>query len=131
MSDRVAIILAHGDLAAGLVSAIQQITGRGDRFVALSNAGLGAAEIEQRLRELVDRTGAQVIFTDLPAGSCNFAAARLLRERDDILVVSGANLPTLLYYAMHDELPPAEGAARAVDHGAPALRVIAGVHRAR
>ncbi len=131
MSDRVAIILAHGELAAGMVSAVQQITGRGDRFVALSNAGLGAAEIEQRLRELVERTGARVIFTDLPAGSCNFAAARLLRDREDIIVVSGANLPTLLYYAMHDELPPADGAARAVEHGTPALRLFAGVRRAR
>ena len=41
----VAVIAAHGDLAAGLVSAVEQITGRGALFVPLSNRELSSAEL--------------------------------------------------------------------------------------
>ena len=119
-----AIVIAHGDLASGMVSAVQQITGRGERLVPLSNSGMDAAEMEAKLRELLDRTGARLIFTDLPAGSCNFVACRLLKERRDLVVVTGVNLPTLLHFAMHDQLPPRDVAEQAVQRGAPALRVI-------
>ncbi|HXY29851.1 MAG TPA: hypothetical protein VEI06_04010 [Gemmatimonadaceae bacterium] len=128
MSDR-AIILAHGELAAGLVSAVEQITGRGDRFIALSNAGLGSSEIAARLEALVEETGVRVIFTDLPAGSCNFAAARLMRALPDLIVVSGVNLPTLLHFATHDGPSLADDVAEAVARGAPALRVATGASR--
>jgi mannose/fructose-specific phosphotransferase system component IIA len=127
MSDApTAIVIAHGDLAAGLVSAVEQITGRGELFIPLSNSGMSASEMEAKLRELLDRTGARSIFTDLPAGSCNFVACRLLKERPELVVVTGVNLPTLLHFATHDELPTRELADQAVQRGAPALRVIGG-----
>ena len=127
MSDgRVAIVIGHGELASGMVSAVQQITGRGEFLVAVSNTGMDAAAMEATLRELLDRTGARLIFTDLPAGSCNFVACRLLKERPDLVVVTGVNLPTLLHFAMHDELPARDLAEQAVQRGAPALRVIGG-----
>jgi PTS system N-acetylgalactosamine-specific IIA component len=127
MSDgSTAIVISHGDLASGMVSAVQQITGRGDRLVPLSNSGMGASEMEAKLRELLDQTGAHIIFTDLPAGSCNFVACRLVKERRDLVVVTGVNLPTLLHFATHDELPARELADQAVQRGALALRVIGG-----
>ena len=121
-----AIIIAHGDLATGMVSAVQQITGRGEFLVAVSNTGMDAAAMEATLRELLDRTGARLIFTDLPAGSCNFVACRLLKERRDLVVVTGVNLPVLLHFATHDELPTRELADKSVQRGALALRVIGG-----
>lgn len=128
MSDPVSIVLAHGELAAGLVSAVEQITGMGSRFIAMSNSGLSSAELEMRLRALVDQTGARVVFTDLPAGSCNIAAFRLLRDRD-VIVVSGVNLPTLLHFVTHPNLSPEEAATEAVDRGAPTLKVTLGTAR--
>lgn len=127
--DDVAIVLGHGELAAGLVSAVQLITGRGDRFVPLSNTGLGTREIETLLREHLDATGARIIFTDLPAGSCNFAACRLLRERSDLTVVTGVSLPVLLYYATHDDIPGADAARQAAERGAASLKVLPGTPR--
>ena len=107
-----ALIAAHGELAEGLVSAVAQITGRGDEFVAVSNRGLSAADVEATIRELVGRHPIEVIFTDLPAGSCAMAARRLQRERPEMLVVTGTNLATLL-----DFLFPAAAAARpAAEH---------------
>lgn len=128
MSEPVSIVLAHGELAAGLVSAVEQITGMGSRFVAMSNSGLSGAELETRLRAVVDQTGARVVFTDLPAGSCNIAAFRLLRDRD-VIVVSGVNLPTLLHFVTHPNLTPEEAATEAVERGAPTLKVTLGTAR--
>jgi len=128
MSDSVSIVLAHGQLAAGLVSAVEQITGMGDRFIAMSNSGMSGAELEQKLRALVEQSGAKVVFTDLPAGSCNIAAFRLLRDRE-VIVVSGVNLPTLLHFVTHPQLSPEEAATEAVERGAPTLRVTLGTPR--
>jgi PTS system N-acetylgalactosamine-specific IIA component len=128
MSDSISIVLAHGQLAAGLVSAVEQITGMGDRFIAMSNSGMSGAELEQNLRALVEQTGAKVVFTDLPAGSCNIAAFRLLRDRE-VIVVSGVNLPTLLHFVTHPQLSPEEAATEAVERGAPTLRVTLGTPR--
>lgn len=126
-----AIVIGHGEIAAGLVSAVDRITGRVDRFIPLSNGNLGTAEIEAMLREQLDATGARVVFTDLPAGSCNFAACRLLRERSDLLVVTGVNLPALLQFATRGEGGLAEAAAEAVARGSAAMRVLTGTGSAR
>jgi len=128
MNDQPAIVLAHGQLAAGLVSAVEQITGMGSRFVAMSNTGLSGAELEQKLRAMVEEIGATVVFTDLPAGSCNIAAFRLLRDRD-VVVVSGVNLPTLLHFVTHPNLSPEEAATEAVERGGPTLKVTFGKTR--
>jgi mannose/fructose-specific phosphotransferase system component IIA len=138
MSDsQIAIVLGHGQVADGLVSAVERITGIHDRFIALSNDGLGASEIEALLRERMEATGARVVFTDLPAGSCNFAACKLLRVRPDIVVVTGVNLPALLHFATYSEAPAGIGEAsaahraaeEAAERGAAAMRFLRGKPR--
>jgi N-acetylgalactosamine PTS system EIIA component len=125
----VAIIAAHGDLAAGFVSAVDQITGRGDLFLPMTNTGMGAAEIERALLELVDGRNIRVIFTDLPAGSCTIAARRVLAARSGIVLVTGASLPLLLDFMSHEELPPAEAATHAVERAVRSLMAVPGATR--
>lgn len=125
----VAIVAAHGDLAAGLVSAVHQITGRGDLFVPMTNTGMGAAEIERAILELVDGRGVRVIFTDLPAGSCTIAARRVLVARPGVVLVTGASLPLLLDFMSHEELTPAEAATHAVDRAVRSLMAFPGATR--
>ena len=125
MSSVRAVLACHGDLAAGLVSAVEQITGRGDTFAALSNRDLGAGDVQARLADLLDATGARVVFTDLPAGSCTMAARRLQRERPDLTVVVGANLPVLLDFVFA-EGTDAVGAGHAAEKGRAAVQVIVG-----
>ena len=124
-----AIVLAHGDIAAALVTAVDLITGRGEVFEPLSNRGLGAAEIDALLRERVDALGARVVFTALPAGSCNFAACRVLRDRPGLIVVTGVNLPTLLQFATRGDASDADAVTAAVARGSGALRVLTGPPR--
>ena len=125
----VAIIAAHGDLAAGFVTAVEQITGRGDLFLAMTNAGMGAADIERAMLELVDGRNIRVIFTDLPAGSCTIAARRVLAARPGVVLVTGASLPLLLDFMSHEELAPAEAATHAVDRAVRSLTTVPGATR--
>jgi PTS system N-acetylgalactosamine-specific IIA component len=116
-----AVLAGHGDFAAGMASAVAQISGRGDVFVTLTNRGRSADDIEQMLRDALDAGGLRVVFTDLPAGSCTFAARRLQRERPDLVLVTGANLATLLdfvFAADEDASDPAAAAATAAAHAA-------------
>ena len=121
-----ALVAGHGDFAAGLVSAVSQITGRGDAFVTLSNRDMSTADVERAMREEVDARGLEVIFTDLPAGSCTMAARRLQRERPNIVLVTGTNLATLLDFVFHTDVPAVEAARHAVDKGRAALVVTGG-----
>jgi N-acetylgalactosamine PTS system EIIA component len=67
-----------------------------------------------------------VIFTDLQAGSCTMAARRLLRDRPEMLLVSGTNLPMLLDFVM-SSAPSAHDAAHAsVDRARSAIAAYGG-----
>jgi PTS system N-acetylgalactosamine-specific IIA component len=120
----VALVAGHGEFAQGLVSAVEHITGRDDVLVAMTNRGLGGADIERVMRELVESRGARVIFTDLPAGSCAIAARRLLASRHDLVVVTGVNLPALLDYVTHGEIPPHEAAQHAAERARSGVTVV-------
>jgi PTS system N-acetylgalactosamine-specific IIA component len=112
-----AIVAGHGTFAAGIISAVEQITGRGALFVPVSNTGLCLDDIQETLARELDRTGARVLFTDLPAGSCTMAVRRMIRERQGVVLVTGVNLSTLLDFAMQDGADPVAGALAALERG--------------
>jgi PTS system N-acetylgalactosamine-specific IIA component len=107
-----------------MISAVRQIAGRDEIFVGVSNTDLSAQEVERLMREQLEASGAKVIFTDLPAGSCTMAARRLQHADPALTVVLGANLAALLDFAFHAELEPREAARRAAEKGRAALLVV-------
>lgn len=113
-----AVVAGHGSFAAGVISAVQQIAGLGDRFVPVSNTGLTPEALDEALRAALAGSGARIIFTDLPAGSCTMAACRLARSDPGLVVVTGVALPTLLTFACGAALP------EAVDRGREAMKLI-------
>jgi mannose/fructose-specific phosphotransferase system component IIA len=115
------VVAAHGSFADGLVSAVDAITGKGGTLRAVSNTGLSSADMLVALARVLDETGARVVFTDLPAGSCTLAARRLQRERPGLTVVTGVNLPLLLEFVLHDPWSDADVAA-AVARGREFMR---------
>jgi PTS system N-acetylgalactosamine-specific IIA component len=121
-----AIVAGHGDFAAGLVSAVQQITGRGNVFRSISARDLSATDLDVLLRSAVEETGVRVIFTDLQAGSCSMASRRVLRDRPDVLLVAGANLPMLLDFVFADKLSPIDAARHALERGREAITALGG-----
>ena len=112
-----AIVAGHGDFPEGMVSAVQQISGRGDVFRALSNRGLSGDDIETRLKQTAEETGARVFFTDLPAGSATLAIRRLMREMPDVVLVTGVNLATLLEFVFQSDANAAAAAQQSVEKG--------------
>src|SRR4051812_15042357 len=105
-----AIVAGHGEFAAGLVSAVQQITGRGEQLIPVAVHTLGIEDIEALLRERMMEAGVRVIFTDLQAGSCTMASRRILRGTTDAVLIAGVNLPTLLDFVFAEDKPSAEAA---------------------
>ncbi len=117
-----AIVAGHGGLPDGLVSAVEQITGRGNVLIPFSNTGLGREEIESGLRDLLALHGVWVIFTDLPGGSATFAARRVLHDTPGLVIVTGVSLAALMDFVFcAADMPPAESAARAADRGRAAI----------
>ena len=125
-----AVVAAHGELASGLVSAVERITGRGEALAALTNVGLGADEMEARLRDRIEREGIRAIFTDLPSGSWTMAARRAMRGREDVVLVTGVNLAALLEFVMRDDVDPATGARGSVERARGAISVVGGTRGA-
>jgi PTS system N-acetylgalactosamine-specific IIA component len=126
MSDVMAIVAGHGTFAEGMLSAIEQITGRSDLFIGVTNRDLSAQDVEALIRDRLASSGAAVIFTDLPAGSCTMAARRIQRGQPGIAVVTGVNLATLLDFAFHTEAGDEHAVEHAADKGRAALVVTGG-----
>jgi PTS system N-acetylgalactosamine-specific IIA component len=120
---RRAIVAGHGEFAAGMISALQAISGKGELFLGVSNRDLSAAALEETLRGQVDALRVRVIFTDLPAGSCTIAARRVARDHDGLVVVTGANLSVLLGWALAADDGPA-ACERALERGRGAMGVV-------
>ena len=136
MSDRVesgaptaskrALVAGHADFAAGLVSAVDVITGRGGVLLPIQVKGLCGDDIEELLHESMLSSGARVIFTDLQAGSCTMAGRRVLRRLGEGTLVAGANLPMLLDFALSSEPDAGAAAAQAAERGRAAVSVHGG-----
>ena len=116
-----AIVAGHGEFAAGLVSAVQQITGRGGQLIPISVQMLNVEDIEQLLRAKMQEANVRVIFTDLQAGSCTMASRRILRGMDDAVLIAGANLPTLLDFVFAEGRTAPEAARHAAERGRAAI----------
>jgi PTS system N-acetylgalactosamine-specific IIA component len=101
---------------------VQQISGKGDTYRAVSSRDLSAVAIEELLRATIDAQGVQVIFTDLPAGSCTIAARRVARDVPGMVVVTGTNLSVLLSWALGTE-DSAEAWAHTLERGRGAMVV--------
>ena len=120
------LVAGHADFAAGMISAVEQITGRGEVLVPIQVRGLCGDDIQKLLHDSLIETGARVIFTDLQAGSCTMAARRVLREIGAGVLVAGTNLPMLLDFALSTNASAAEAAATAAERGRASVSVHTG-----
>jgi PTS system N-acetylgalactosamine-specific IIA component len=122
-----AIVAGHGEFAAGLVSAVDVITGRGAQFIAVAVPGLCAEDIEKLIRQRMMESGVKVIFTDLQAGSCTMAARKILRGTEDAVLIAGVNLPTLLDFVFAEHMGAVEAARHSAERGKAAITVLGSV----
>jgi PTS system mannose-specific IIA component len=117
----VGLVVSHATLAEGLVQSVRQIAGaEADALRAVSNEGCGPEALQKTVRDALG-DGPGIVFTDMPSGSCAFAARRLTLDRGDIAVVCGVNLPMLLDFVFHRDLPLPELVDRLVSKGKSAI----------
>jgi PTS system N-acetylgalactosamine-specific IIA component len=112
-----AIVAGHGSLPQGLVNAVDCISGRASDFLVLSNFGLAGPDIEEKLRDQASRNNIKVFFTDLPGGSATIAVRRMMRTDPSLVLVTGANLSTLLEFVFQTDADPADAARVAAEKG--------------
>ncbi|MEO8577770.1 MAG: hypothetical protein ABI556_13755 [Gemmatimonadales bacterium] len=114
-----AIVAGHGTFPEGIITAVNQISGCGDVFLPISNSGLSGSDIESTLREA--SADIRVFFTDLPGGSATLAVRRLMRTDSRIVLVTGANLATLLEFVFQPDTDPCEAAKKSAEKGRAAI----------
>jgi mannose/fructose-specific phosphotransferase system component IIA len=111
------LIIAHSSLAAGLAAAVRQIAGVGeDAIQTISNEGRGPEGLLKAVRDTVGDSPV-IIFTDLPSGSCAFTARKVAMERPGTGIVCGVNLPVLLDFVFHRDLPLQQLVDRLIEKG--------------
>lgn len=120
------MVAGHADFAAGLISAVEAISGLGAVLVAIQVKGLCGADIEELLKRTLVETGVRVIFTDLHAGSCTMAARRVQRAMPGVVLVAGANLPMLLDFVLATGDDFGAMAAKAAERGRASVSVFGG-----
>lgn len=118
------IVIAHGGMADGLVSAVRRITGaRADVLVPLSNEGKAPDEVRAEIAQVASG-GSAIVFVDLQAGSCCTAALASCTDCADRMVVTGVNLPMLLDFVFNHGLPFDELVERLVERGRDAIKSV-------
>jgi len=105
---RCGVVVGHGELAEGLVSALARVTGAQDNVWSVSNDGLGREELIAAVRSKVEeRAGGRevLLFSDMSGGSCGQACRRLLADRVVQAVFFGVNLPLLIEFVFLQDQP--------------------------
>jgi mannose/fructose-specific phosphotransferase system component IIA len=119
-----AIIVCHGCLGQNFLEALDGIWGNTEKIATVSNDGLSEEELEKMVEgKVLEFDGEALIFTDYFGGSCATACLSLVNMHDGLRLVSGVNLPILLYYLAHRHEMNIEDLVQGVIHrGQNAIR---------
>ncbi len=108
MTGRCGVVVAHGRLGEGLISALTRVAGSQDNLWAVSNDDLDAESLMADIESLVAERGSgreAILFSDLDGGSCCQACRRLLTSGAVRAVFYGVNLPLLIEFVFLQDLP--------------------------
>lgn len=102
------VVVGHGRLAEGLLSALARVAGTQESLWAVSNDGLGRDQLEAAIRTSIEERAESreaVLFSDMSGGSCGQACRRLLADGVVRAVFYGVNLPLLVEFVFLQEQP--------------------------
>jgi len=120
-----ALLVMHADLASALLRAAEKVYGPIDDVAVLSNEGLSRIDLEREIAACVATwNGGGLVLTDFWGGSCHLCGVAVARERGEIVIVTGLNLPTLLDYLHNrDQFGVIELAERLRVKGQASIRI--------
>jgi mannose/fructose-specific phosphotransferase system component IIA len=116
------VVVAHDEVAAALVRAVERISGVRGGLRAVSNESCAPEELRRRV-DLAVADGPALVFVDMASGSCAFAGRQVGRDRPEVAVVTGVNLPMLLDFIFHREMELGALARRVAEKGRAATHV--------
>ena len=120
--EAIGIVVAHGNMAQGLVDAVRRIAGSAaDGLVAVSNEARTPQELVADL-EAAAGGGPALVFVDLQTGSCGMAALVSCRESVERRVICGVNLPMLLHFVFNRSEPFDDLLPSLVEKGREAIK---------
>ena len=96
------IIIGHGEFAEAMLKTAEQIVGEQPEVEIISNRGMSCDSMITTIDGIlqkgdIDRT---IVFLDLPGGSCTISCYNLLKDKKDLHIISGVNLPMLIEFFM-------------------------------
>ncbi|MCH7783781.1 hypothetical protein IID62_12025 [candidate division KSB1 bacterium] len=95
-----AIILTHGDFGRALLNTTEKIIGPVDAVKVLSNELTSIKDLVIDLDKIVNdwRDNDILIAVDFCGGSCWHAAQVVKRNKNNVVLISGINLPMMLSF---------------------------------
>lgn len=108
MTGRCGVVVAHGSLGTGFLSALERVSGRQDNLWSLSNEGVTGDRLAHSVESvLAERAMGReaYLFSDLDGGSCAQACRRLLAGGRVRAVFHGINLPLLIEFVFLQDQP--------------------------
>jgi len=111
-------MISHGELAGGLRSAVDLITGAGEELIVLQAYVDENKSVEDEIAVLLRsaREGDEwIVFTDLLGGSITNQVLRVavgLKVTDAVHIVAGMNLPLVIEVVMADGSTPVQEVLR-------------------
>ncbi|MFN2384240.1 MAG: PTS sugar transporter subunit IIA [Gemmatimonadota bacterium] len=108
MTPRCGVVVAHGHLAEGFVSALAHMAGPQSTVWGVSNEGLDGDALAAVISAGLATRGAgceAILFSDLDGGSCGQVCRRLLAEGTVRAVFFGINLPLLIEFVFLQDAP--------------------------
>ncbi len=96
------IIVGHGDFARTMVETAEKIVGKQPLIDIISNQGLSCEALNQKIKAVLDTNEKyeNIIFIDLPGGSCSISCFRILKDIPDLHIICGINLVILIEFFM-------------------------------
>ncbi|BDR55461.1 PTS sugar transporter subunit IIA [Xylocopilactobacillus apis] len=100
------LIASHGRFASGLKNSIKVLTGKTDIIAIDAYLEEEPVDVEQKVKEFIRELGADdvgIIFTDLIGGSVNREVMIQVKDKNNIVLISSVNLPTVLAVILDTE----------------------------
>ena len=94
------LIATHGDLAEGLLNAIELLAGKQEKIETIGlyhGDGIDAfaQEVEKTYEKLNGEDGV-LVFVDILGGSPSNAVMKLMNEKDNVKAIAGVTLPMVI-----------------------------------
>jgi len=118
------LIVTHGALGRALVEAAREVSGDVSGIEQLSNEDMSAESLAEAIHGRLEHwPSGGIVLCDLPGGSTHTRAMAAARGVPGVEVITGGNLPMLLFYlSRRDELPVHELALGMCERGQKCIR---------